>query len=136
MQKTTNYNLNQWEAVDPVRREDFNADNAAIDAAIKAVEQNVGAAYSGNNAPWEMGTIDISYAEDGEVIKAFDFEPSAVFLFETGAIGGVLTNGGIAKLSMLSDVSYYCYFELSGNTLTLRRVVNRIFTEIQYIALR
>ena len=136
MQKTSNFSLNQWEATDPIRREDFNADNAAIDAAIKAVEQSVGAAWSANNAPWEMGTIDISYAEDGEVIKTFDFEPSAVFLFETGAIGGVLPSGGIAKLSMISDVSYYCYFELFGNTLTLRRVVNRVFTEIQYIALR
>lgn len=36
MRKTTNYNLNQWEADDVVRREDFNADNAKIDAAIKA----------------------------------------------------------------------------------------------------
>lgn len=38
MQKTSNYNLNQWESTDPIRREDFNSDNAAIDAAIKAVE--------------------------------------------------------------------------------------------------
>ena len=37
MNHTTNYNLNQWEAEDAVRREDFNADNAAIDAALKAV---------------------------------------------------------------------------------------------------
>ena len=37
MQHTTNYNLNQWEAGDVVRREDFNADNAKIDAALKSV---------------------------------------------------------------------------------------------------
>ena len=37
MQRTTNYNLNQWEDGDVVRREDFNADNAAIDAALKSV---------------------------------------------------------------------------------------------------
>ena len=37
MQHTTNYNLNQWEDGDVVRREDFNADNAAIDAALKSV---------------------------------------------------------------------------------------------------
>ena len=33
---TTNYNLNQWEATDKVLRTDFNADNAKIDAALKA----------------------------------------------------------------------------------------------------
>ena len=33
---TTNYNLNQWEATDKVLRTEFNADNAKIDAALKA----------------------------------------------------------------------------------------------------
>ena len=33
---TTNYNLNQWEATDKVLRAEFNADNAKIDAALKA----------------------------------------------------------------------------------------------------
>lgn len=32
---TENYNLSQWEATDPVLREDFNADNAKIDEALK-----------------------------------------------------------------------------------------------------
>ena len=34
MTKTEHYQLNQWDAVDPIRREDFNADNAAIDAVL------------------------------------------------------------------------------------------------------
>ena len=33
---TTNYDLNQWEASDKVLRAEFNADNAKIDAALKA----------------------------------------------------------------------------------------------------
>ena len=33
---TENYNLSQWERTDKVQMEDFNADNAKIDAAIKA----------------------------------------------------------------------------------------------------
>ena len=37
MEKTSNYNLNQWEPTDPIRREDFNADNAAIDEALGAL---------------------------------------------------------------------------------------------------
>ena len=38
MEKTRNYQLNQWAAEDKVQRVDFNADNAKIDAAIKAVD--------------------------------------------------------------------------------------------------
>jgi len=34
--KTPNYQLSQWLATDPVRMSDFNADNAIIDAALKA----------------------------------------------------------------------------------------------------
>lgn len=33
---TSNYHLNQWEGTDKVQRVDFNADNAAIDAALTA----------------------------------------------------------------------------------------------------
>ena len=33
---TTNYDLNQWEGTDKVLRAEFNADNAKIDAALKA----------------------------------------------------------------------------------------------------
>ena len=36
MNHTQNYNLNQWAKSDQVKMEDFNADNAKIDAAIKA----------------------------------------------------------------------------------------------------
>ena len=35
--QTQNYHLSQWEAGDKVLREDFNADNAAIDAALAAL---------------------------------------------------------------------------------------------------
>ena len=38
MEKTVNYQLNQWDAADPIRREDFNADNAALDAALAAIK--------------------------------------------------------------------------------------------------
>ena len=39
MTKTENYQLNQWDAADPFRREDFNADNAKLDAALAALQQ-------------------------------------------------------------------------------------------------
>ena len=37
MNYTKNYQLNQWEASDRVLREDFNSDNAKIDAALGAL---------------------------------------------------------------------------------------------------
>ena len=49
---TANYNLSQWERADRVRMEDFNSDNAKIDAAIKAVDTkaNTKASQSALNA--------------------------------------------------------------------------------------
>ena len=41
MNRTTNYNLCQFEETDRVRRTDFNEDNAKIDAAVKAVDGRV-----------------------------------------------------------------------------------------------
>ena len=38
MQKTVNYQLNQWVKSDRIQMEDFNSDNAKIDAALKALE--------------------------------------------------------------------------------------------------
>ena len=38
MQKTTNYQLNQWVKSDRIQMEDFNSDNAKIGAALKALE--------------------------------------------------------------------------------------------------
>ena len=39
--QTTNYQLNQWEPTDQVLRTDFNADNAKLDAALKALSDQV-----------------------------------------------------------------------------------------------
>ena len=39
MTQTPNFQLNQWSPEDYVRRTDFNADNAKIDAALKAVAE-------------------------------------------------------------------------------------------------
>jgi hypothetical protein len=42
MKKTTNYQLNQWDETDRILREDFNADNAKIDAAIAEAKNRGG----------------------------------------------------------------------------------------------
>ena len=38
MEHTNNYNLSQWAGEDRILREDFNADNAKIEAALDAVQ--------------------------------------------------------------------------------------------------
>ena len=64
--QTSNYKLNQWKAEDRVMREDFNADNAKIDAALGLFPQLVFGSYTG----------------DGTVGRTIDlgFEPKAVFV--------------------------------------------------------
>ena len=47
MEKTINYQLNQWAAGDKVQRIDFNADNDKIDGAIAAVSARAGALETG-----------------------------------------------------------------------------------------
>ena len=47
MDKTKNYQLNQWAAGDKVQRIDFNADNDKIDGAIAAVSARAGALETG-----------------------------------------------------------------------------------------
>ena len=39
--QTQNYKLNQWERTDKIQMDDFNADNAKIDAALGSLEQTV-----------------------------------------------------------------------------------------------
>ena len=46
MQHTTNYNLSQYDATDRVTRDAFNADNFAIDAALKSVSDAAASAQS------------------------------------------------------------------------------------------
>ena len=43
MKQTENYGLNQWELTDRIRMEDFNGDNAKIDAALKAISDTTAA---------------------------------------------------------------------------------------------
>ena len=46
MNRTENYALTQWEATDRIMMEDFNADNAKIDAALKAEQETRTAAVT------------------------------------------------------------------------------------------
>lgn len=64
--KTENYQLNQWVGADRILMDDFNADNAKIDAALKGHDDSVAALWRG------LGTVGTncrimvgSYVGDG-----------------------------------------------------------------------
>ena len=69
--QTSNYGLNQWAAEDPVLREDFNQDNAKIDAALEATPKFAVGSYAGNGS-----------ADAREIIVGF--RPSLVYICTTG----------------------------------------------------
>ena len=50
MQKTANYQLNQWVKSDRIQMEDFNSDNAKIDAALKSNAEAVAAETAAREA--------------------------------------------------------------------------------------
>ena len=98
MTKTENYQLNQWDAADPIRREDFNSDNAAIDAALNAIKnaaeedmQSLGETVAavaagmgtgGKNCriAWGTYTGTGTYGADNPTRLTFDFCPMWVFV--------------------------------------------------------
>ena len=90
MTKTENCNLPQWEAHDPVRREDFNGAMANIDAGITAARQAAGTAQGAaekaqaavDTLPYLVGT----YVGNGYGTRAITlgFKPSLVLISGEG----------------------------------------------------
>ena len=96
MEKTVNYQLNQWDAADPIRREDFNADNAKLDATLNAIKnaaeedvqslsETVAAVAAslgsgGQNAriAWGTYTGNGTYGSSNSRTLTFDFYPMLI----------------------------------------------------------
>ena len=62
---TTNYDLNQWEGTDRVLRTEFNADNAKIDAALKANADAVAALEATISQKGNCTVLHSTYTGDG-----------------------------------------------------------------------
>ena len=65
MNHTQNYQLSQWDADDPVLRTDFNADNAKIDAALKAETDARTAALSSLSSSRNCQAVITGYTGSG-----------------------------------------------------------------------
>ena len=81
--QTTNYQLSQWAKSDQVLMEDFNADNAKLDAALKAEADARTAAVNAINATLS-GAVKLtvgSYTGDGAATRVIPlpFTPKAVY---------------------------------------------------------
>ena len=97
---TTNYNLNQWEATDKVLRTEFNADNAKIDAALKAnadaiaalsTQLTSGLAGKGNCQIYTSSyTGTDTYGQSAPCSLTFPGTPLVVFIGCCGNTGMVL----------------------------------------------
>ncbi len=97
--QTENYQLSQWAKSDQVKMEDFNADNAKIDGAIKALE----GAISGLSAQIpEIVTGSYTGTGTAERFLNLGFTPKAVFIITSyGAVfdssnGSHTCYGGLA----------------------------------------
>lgn len=118
---TSNYALSQWEATDPVLRADFNADNAKIDAALKAEADARAALAQSRNCHFYYTT----YVGNGKVGSSapnrmtFPLKPVFVRVGHNGtmdftAIYGQTTT--TAKAASGND--HLMILTWSGNTLT------------------
>ncbi len=100
MTKTTNYQLNQWAKSDLVMMDDFNADNAKIDAALKAnADAITAAAAAQTNCTVVCGTYTGTgdYTADSKNTLTFAGKPMLVIVYAVGGsnkmLGLVLVRG-------------------------------------------
>ena len=95
MNKTANFQLTQWEKTDRIMMEDFNRDNAAIDAALKSNAEAITAVQAA--VPKIVFGTYIGDGADSRTIP-LDFTPKAVLV--TTAYGAFFvpydTYGGLA----------------------------------------
>lgn len=140
---TTNYNLSQWEPADQVRRVDFNADNAKIDAAIQAVNVKVDgkadvsalealtqkvtaqettlAEHTASMTKLGNCILDIrSYRGGGSGEQSFTFAHQPIVVFVVGDSSCMMMAYGNSKAAVLSGGTSSAEASLFwvGNTLT------------------
>ena len=114
--QTTNYQLSQWAKSDRVLMDDFNADNAKIDGALKALADR---AYRLEYTMETRGTgsaFTYSYTGRGgpTVHIPFDHRPELVFLMaKDGSLPVVIATFGVAATNS-PDVTFHDWPEVSG----------------------
>ncbi|MCI9156001.1 MAG: hypothetical protein HFF44_03545 [Lawsonibacter sp.] len=124
--QTPNYQLSQWEKSDKVLMDDFNADNAKIDAAIKAEADARSAQVSVLNAALnKCGNCQIwttsyagndLYGASNPCTLTFPGKPLVVFIGECGA--GYNNTGIFACILQGQTTTFAQSHFIAGLTLT------------------
>ena len=120
MEHTSNYNLSQWAGEDRIQREDFNADNAKIEAAILGANE-AAAAAAASGLKIKTGTFS-GTGSTGTRTYSLGFKPKLLFL-RTDNINASYTHdrGVVATENMC--VTYIsggnCSMTTPGNPCTL-----------------
>ena len=142
---TQNYSLCQWEPADKVLREDFNADNAKLDAALAAQQTAIDAAQASADGafrpsyhPVVTGGYHGNGAETREI--TLGFRPRAVLVLDSGM---AMREGPYHYSAMVVDGLNYAYadpvtitskgFEVHFST---QQLTNKSGNKYYYIAIR
>ena len=129
MQKTTNYQLNQWDKTDRIMMEDFNADNAKIDAALhETVQQMAEMAVNGLKIATGTYTGDGTYGESNANSITLPFVPKLVLIQhptilydgERGERGKLVVCAALSSSYKQYTTGYSdnVYFKLNDTTLS------------------
>ena len=124
MNHTQNYQLSQWEATDPVLRADFNADNAKIDAAIKAEADARTAAVSSLSSSRNCQAMTTSYTGTGTAGQShpnsLSFARQPLFIHVGGgdASGFSAVCGQTTALCYANGAERYVAISWSGNRVS------------------
>lgn len=130
MNKTPNYQLNQWEKSDRIMMEDFNADNAKIEAALEALsgEHTYIGSYVGDGT--DSRIIPLPFAPSIAIVFGHIATSDAVSVI-TNTFGFEITKDSCSSLSEFDLL-------LNGDTFTVRsrNWHNKANTTIHYILVR
>ena len=91
MNQTPNYQLNQWEKTDRIQMEDFNADNAKIEAAILGASEAAAAAAASG-----LKVVTGSFSGNGTTgVRSYTlgFKPRLLFVFTDFSSSSSYTQG-------------------------------------------
>ena len=138
--QTSNYQLNQWERSDKVQMEDFNADNAKIDAALGTLATRVSqkaeqsalqaeadaraAAITSLSQSRNCRAVVITYTGTGGAGKdhpntfTFDHKPLFIHVGGEEAAGFSAVRGQPTTLSFRTETARHIAFIWSGNNVS------------------
>jgi hypothetical protein len=107
MKKTTNYQLNQWDATDRILREDFNEDNAKIDAAI-AENPYVKLREIVTSADAQQIDVDISNVDWNR------YRHLLIIVNGCAEDNGTIINSGSIRINNMAGSQDYSYYNYTG----------------------